>query len=245
MKQISIPAADGACPAFTVEPASGSGPWPAVLMFIDGIGMRPALYPIAQRIADAGYFVLMPDVFYRAGAYTSPDPKALFSDPEVGKAWFTKVGGIARPATVMTDVPAFFATLDAEPKANAAKIGTTGYCMGAGLSFATAGTFPERVVAAAGFHPGNIINDMPTSVDKMAPKTKARVYVGGAADDPHFNDEMKAKVEAAYASAGVPHTVVTYPAKHGWVPSDTPVHDPVQAERHFEALFDLFKSTLG
>src|SRR5439155_25530870 len=88
---LNVETADGSCPASLFVPsAGGAGPWPGVLMFMDGIGMRPTLYPIAQRIADAGYAVLLPDLFYRAGAYTAPEPKSLFTDSAVREA-FRKV----------------------------------------------------------------------------------------------------------------------------------------------------------
>ena len=74
---------------------------------------------------------------------------------------------------------------------------------------------------------------------------KARIYVAGAIEDPSFPDDMKARLEAALTDAGVTHTVETYAgARHGWVPSDTPVHDPKAAERHYETLFALLDATL-
>jgi carboxymethylenebutenolidase len=121
------------------------------------------------------------------------------------------------------------------------KVGTTGYCLGGGLSLAAAGNFPDRVAAAASFHGGRLATDAPDSPHLLAPKMKAKVYVAGATDDPSFPEDMKSRLIDALARAGVDHTVETWPARHGWVPSDTPVHDPAQAERHFRTLFDLFQ----
>jgi carboxymethylenebutenolidase len=73
---------------------------------------------------------------------------------------------------------------------------------------------------------------------------RARVYVAGAIEDPSFSDEQKRRLVDALAAAGVDHVVDTYPARHGWVPADTPVHDAAQAERHYQALLDLFARTL-
>ena len=100
-------------------------------MYMDGIGMRPALFPIAERIADAGYLVLLPDLFYRAGPYQAPDAKSLFSDPAAREA-FRKIGSTASAANVMRDTAAFLDYLGAQPDVRAGKIGTTGYCMGGG-----------------------------------------------------------------------------------------------------------------
>lgn len=246
MKQIAIQTDDGTCPAYTFEPAGGAGgkALPGVLLFMDGIGMRPALYPIAQRIADHGYFVLMPDVFYRAGAYQAPDPKELFGNPEAGKAWFGKMFQQAQPALVMKDVKAYLAVLDAQPGVAHGAYATTGYCMGGRLAIIAAGTYPDRFAAAAAFHPGGMATDDPSSPHLLAPKITARVLVAGAQDDPSFPDAQKEKLAAAFAAAGTNAKVETYPAKHGWVPSDTPVHDAAQAERHFQATFELFDRAL-
>jgi carboxymethylenebutenolidase len=144
----------------------------------------------------------------------------------------------ATQANIMRDTPAFLDYLGGN------KIGTTGYCMGGGLSLAAAGHFPDRIAAAASFHGGRLAIDEPTSPHLLAPKIKARVYVAGAIEDASFPDDQKQRLEEALTSAGVKHVVETYPARHGWVPSDTPAHDAAQAERHYTELFKLFDETL-
>ena len=97
MTQIEIRTEDGICPARIYGDHSA----PSVLVYLDGIGMRPAMRAIAERIAAAGYHVLLPDVFYRMGPYTAPEPKALFSDPEVRAAWFAKAMGAVNVENTM------------------------------------------------------------------------------------------------------------------------------------------------
>jgi carboxymethylenebutenolidase len=100
------------------------------------------------------------------------------------------------------------------------------------------------VAAAASYHGGGLATDAPDSPHLLAPRIKARVYVGGAIEDRGFDDTQKQRLEDALTQAGVAHTVETYNAKHGWVPTDTPVHDPVAAEKHWQTLFDLFDGAL-
>ncbi len=238
MKKIEIDAADGPCPAYVFTPKS-EGPWPGVLFYMDGIGMRPALHRIAERIAGAGYHVLLPDLFYRLGAYEAPNPKELFADQAMRAAWFKRVSTTTTPEKVMRDTEAFLAHFP-----HAQRIGITGYCMGGRMALTAAGTFPDRVAAAAAFHPGNVATDVPDSPHLLAPKIRGQIYVAGASDDVTFPDEQKQRLIDALGSAHVEHVVETYPARHGWVPEDTPVHDPALAERHFEALFALFARTL-
>ena len=233
--RIEIATDDGLCPTLLFgDPAA-----PNVLMYMDGIGMRPALHAVAERLASAGFHVMLPDLFYRLGPYTAPEPAKLFGDPAVRAEWFQRVRPHMSAAKAMQDTRAFLAHLPA------AKIGTTGYCMGGGMSLAAAGTYPERIVAAAAYHPGNVATDAPDSPHLLAAAIRARVYVGGASDDPTFPDEQKQRLADALTAARVDHAIETYPAKHGWVPSDTPVHDPAAADRHFETLIALLRGTLA
>jgi carboxymethylenebutenolidase len=241
--EIDIATEDGTCRASVFRP-SGKGPWPGVLFYMDGIGYRPALFEIAERIAERGYVVLLPDLFYRAGDYEPPDPKKLFSDPALLAELRAKLYSKVSQELVMRDTRAFLDYLAAPEDVRQPHVGTTGYCMGGGFSLAAAGFYPERVAAAASFHGARLATDDPTSPHLLAPKMKARIYVAGAIEDASFPDDMKQRLDDALTEAHIAHTVETYPAKHGWVPSDTPVHAPAQAERHFQALFALFDSAL-
>jgi len=123
-------------------------------------------------------------------------------------------------------------------------VGTTGYCMGGALSLTAAGTFPEHIVAAASYHGGRLATEAPDSPHRLAARMRARIYVAGATADASFPDDMKARLEEALRAAGVEHLIETYAARHGWVPSDTPVHDAAATERHYRSLFALFDATL-
>ncbi|HEY5951994.1 MAG TPA: dienelactone hydrolase family protein [Kofleriaceae bacterium] len=234
---------DGTARAWEFAP-DRVGPGPAVVFYMDGIGPRPALFEMAERIAQHGYFVLLPDMFYRAIPYESPDPKRLFSDPEIRAAWRDKIAASTSRETAMRDTESFLAYLATHKAVSSPRVGTTGYCMGGAFSLSAAGTYPDRVVAAASFHGGNLANDEPASPHLLAPKIKARVYIAAAIEDPSFPDDMKQRLDTALAEAHVDYKIETYPARHGWVPRDTPVHDAAQVERHWQALFELFDSTL-
>jgi carboxymethylenebutenolidase len=115
--------------------------------------------------------------------------------------------------------------------------------MGGLMSMTAAGTYPDRIVAAASYHGSRLATDAPESPHLLAPTMKARVYVAGAIEDTSFPDAMKARLEEALTKAGVDHTVETYPAKHGWVLRDTPSYDAAAAERHWQTLFALLDGT--
>jgi carboxymethylenebutenolidase len=242
--QIEITTDDGTCPAHVYTP-DGSGPWPGVLLFMDGIGMRPAIRSVAERIASAGFYVLMPDLFYRMGAYSAPEPAKLFGDPVVMKEWFTRVTTSGSSAdNMMRDTKAYLAHLDAQPDVKRGGLGATGYCMGGRLALSAAGHFPDRIVAIGAYHPGGLATDAPDSPHLLADKIRAEVYVAAAMDDQSFPAAQIERLDQALTAANVTHTIETYPARHGWVPSDTPVHDAAQAERHYETLTALLRRRL-
>jgi carboxymethylenebutenolidase len=243
MAKIDIKTRDGSCPSYVYRPAS-QGPWPAVLVFMDGLGIRPAMLEVGERLATHGYFVLLPDLFYRSGPYEPMDPHTVFTDPEKRKVLMEKFFAFATQANIMSDTRAFLDYLEAEPDVKTGGIGTTGYCMGGLMSLTAAGTYPDSIVATASYHGGRLATDAADSPHLLAPKIKSRVYVAGAIEDQSFPDDMKARLEEALTKAGVDHNIETYQAKHGWVFRDTPVYDAAAAERHWQTLAHLFDSTL-
>lgn len=228
-ERIEIEIGDGVAPAFVY----GAPSQPSVLLLMDGIGMRPAMHELAARLGQEGYHVLMPDLFYRLGEYTAPDPVALFSDPAVRAAWWGR-HATTNPASLLRDIGAYLDHLDAP------KVGVTGYCMGGRLALAAAATYPDRIAAAAAYHPGGVVTDAADSPHHILGNIRASVYVGAAMEDPSFTDEQRQTVDDALTAAGVDHVVELYQARHGWVPSDTPVHDPAATARHWETLLALF-----
>ncbi|HEY2407588.1 MAG TPA: dienelactone hydrolase family protein [Polyangiaceae bacterium] len=243
MSKIEIKTRDGLCPSYLFRPL-GVGPWPAVLVFMDGVGIRPAMLELGERLATHGYFVLLPDLYYRSGPYEPMDARTVFADPEQRNMLRERFFALATQANIMSDTRAFLDYLAAAPDVAPGGIGTTGYCLGGLMSLTAAGTYPDRIVAAASYHGARLATDSPESPHLLAPKIRARIYVAGAIEDQSFPDEMKARLEAALTEARVDHKVETYPAKHGWVLRDTPVYDAAAAERHWQTLLALFDATL-
>jgi carboxymethylenebutenolidase len=243
MQKIEIKTRDGICPSYVYRPAAG-GPWPAVLVFMDGVAIRPAMLEIGERLAPHGFYVLLPDLFYRSGAYAPMDPHKVFSDPAQRKILMEKFFALATPANIMSDTGAFLDYLAAQPDVQPGGIGTTGYCMGGLMSLTAAGTYPDRILATASYHGGRLATDAPDSPHLLAPKIKSRVYIAGAIEDQSFPDAMKERLEQALTAGGVDHKIETYQARHGWVLRDTPVYDAAACERHWQTLLSLFAATL-
>lgn len=241
---IEVRTQDGVCPTSVFTPED-LGPWPAVLFMMDGLGIRPALADMAQRIANEGYVVVLPDLFYRKGPYAPFDPKALFAAGnfrEVLGAYFASTDA----ALAAEDARAFIAYLDTRKDIRGKAIGVTGYCMGGAMALTVAATYPDRIAAAASFHGGNLATDAETSPHLMAPKIKAEVYVAAAVEDNSYPAEMEARLKAAFDAAHVRYSHETYAgARHGWTMPDFPIYKQDAAERAHAALIALCKRNLG
>jgi carboxymethylenebutenolidase len=242
-ERVSIRTRDGDCPAYVFTP-TGSEPHPAVIFFMDGLGIRPTLFEMGQRLADYGYVVLLPDLFYRAGPYEPLDPQVVFASGDVRSA-LAHLFSSTDNRRAGEDTEAFLAYLSGRDDVAGTKVGTTGYCMGGAISLTAAGTYPDRVAAAASFHGGNLANDSEFSPHLLAPRMAARVYIAGADHDGSYPPEMANRLAQALTAAGVDHRCEIYSdALHGWTMADFPVYNEPAAERHWEELVALFDATL-
>jgi len=242
-RDVFIPTADGTCDA-SVHTPDGAGPWPAVIMFTDAFGVRPTFHAMAQQLADLGYAVLLPNHYYRHASIDPFDIGTVFGDEAERGRLMALIGSVTKELATL-DTDAMLQFLAAQPEVAAGKVGTTGYCMGGGLSLNAAGRFPDRVGAAASFHGGRLATAAPDSPHLLAGAMRAVVYVAGAENDGTFDDEEFQRLSSALSDAGVVHTLVTYPAAHGFAVPDMPTYDAAAAARHWGALEDLFGSTLA
>ena len=241
---VAFAAAEGDCRAYFFTPP-GDGLWPGVLFFMDGFGLRPTIAEMAQRVADAGYAVLLPDLFYRHGRYDPIDVRAAFASGDMRQAVFDRVGTSPTVPMVLADAPAFAAFLRAQPQVAAGGIGVVGYCMSGGMSLAIAGVHSDAVAAAACFHGGILVADGESSPHRLVAGARAEIFIGGAAVDQWCPTEMVDEVVAVLANHGIAHRSAIYGGTmHGWTMRDSPLYDHAAAEQHWHDLLGLFGRAL-
>ena len=242
-KRVDLKSDDGVLDLHVFTPESGSGPWPAVVMYMDAFGIRPELASMAQRLASNGYVVAVPNLYHRTPfAPFAPDVVAT-EGPE--RERFKSMIASITHARVMRDTQLVIAWLDEQPSVKRGALAALGYCMGGGYALSAAGTFPDRVVVAASFHGGSLATDKPDSPHRLAPQMRARVYIGAAEIDASFPPEQQVRLGQALTDAGVRHAIEIYPkAKHGFAINGHIVYDRNSAELHWSRLVDLLKETL-
>ncbi|MBO3748762.1 dienelactone hydrolase family protein [Streptosporangiaceae bacterium NEAU-GS5] len=242
---VDIPTEDGVADAYLAYPDDQAA-HPAVLFYMDAWGLRPRLREMADRLAEAGYTVLVPNVLYRQGRAPVLDlPEHIGAEDR--PALFEKLIPIMRrltPELAMRDAGAYLAWLAAQPQVIDGPVGVTGYCMGAGLALRTTGTYPDRVAAMAGFHGANLAGDAADSPHMLADRITAELYFGFADQDPSMPAEQIERLGKALDSAGVRYRSEVYAgARHGYTMADTAVYDADATERHWTALLDLLGRT--
>ena len=249
---VEITTPDGTCDAAFIHPKSGAHP--GVLIWPDAFGLRPSMREMGRRMAAEGYSVLVPNPFYRISKAPFTDASHFnFQNPDDMAKLRPLMASVNAPGNGEKDAIAYVGFLDAQKEVDRTKkIGTQGYCMGGPLVMRTSATLPDRIGAGASFHGGGLVTDKPDSPHLLAPKIKARMYIGIAASDDARQPDAKDKLKEAFASANVAAEVEVYAGtQHGWCVPDMPVRDgaPIyskrDAERAWKKLVELYKLALA
>lgn len=240
---VNVTTPDGSADCYFVHPASGKHP--AVILWPDILGLRPAFELMGKRLAQAGYAVLVVNPFYRSQKAPVVGEGASYAD-EATRTAVTALAKTLSPATHVIDAKAFVGFLDQQAAVDSSKkIGTMGYCMSGAIAFRTAATIPQRIGAVASFHGGGLVSDSPDSPHLLIPKTKAQFLVAIAENDDQRDVEAKNVLRKSFADAKVKAEVEVYiGALHGWCPPDSRVYHQEQAERAWSRLLALFEAAL-
>ena len=236
---VTITTPDGTADAYFVHPASGTAP--AVLVWPDIFGVRPAFRQMGKRLAESGYAVLVVNPFYRTKKAPTADNGAA-----TAIAALMPLAQTLNAGTHTTDAKAFIAWLDQQSSvAKNRKIGTQGYCMGGPIAFRTSAAMPDRIGAVASFHGGGLVTPNPDSPHTQASKTKAQFLIAIASNDDQRSPNEKTVLKETFAAAKLPAEIEVYEnAAHGWCPPDSGVYNEPQAERAWSRLLALYSKAL-
>lgn len=238
-RELALETSDGIMPTFLVHPER-HGPHPAVLMLMDGVGMREALRDQARRLASAGYFVMLPDLYYRAGSGEVLDP----SRP----ADMTRIMELVRsvtPERAMSDAGRCLDHAARDPAARKAPAGVLGYCMGGRLAVVAAQALGPRIAAAAAIHPGFLDGALDALLRSDLKQISAEVYIGAADDDPTFTPEQRSRLQRALDAHSIRCEIELHRGGvHGFAVPGGRYQKP-HAERAWERIHALFQRRLA
>ena len=239
---IEIPLSDGTSTTFIVRP-DRDGPYPLILFLMDAPGIREELRDMARRLASTGYYVMLPNLYYRAGVLELVPPGGAMDDA-LRERMMGLMNGLTIPM-VMDDVAAMVAFAATQPEADATRIGTVGYCMSGQFAINAAVRLPQ-VKAAASIHGTYLVTDEDDSPHLAARKSSAELYFACAETDRWAPLETVEALRAALAADGARAEVEIYPgAEHGFTFPQRALYQKRGAERHWERLNALYRRNLG
>jgi len=239
-KHCNIQTTDGEMDGFVTHPRQG-GPFPVVLFYMDSFGIREELREMARRIAAAGYYVVLPNLYYRPSGETmkNQDPERLYASVQQHRRLSIKA--------VMQDTAAMLAYVDAQPEADARRLGAVGYCMSGAFVLAAAGSYPDRVRCAASIYGVDLLTQSDDSPHLLAARVRGELYFAVAEFDEYMPLKVMDQFEAHLRDSGTNHRVEHYPGtRHGFAFVERgAAYDRESAERHWDRLFELFDRNLS
>lgn len=241
-----IRTSDGVVDAFLARPEPGEPfplPLPAVINLTDGFGFRPEFAEQSKRIAERGYLVLTPNIFYRV----AKPPLFDFEPDPADERTQKRFAELRKPLTLdamARDGMAYIDWLSSQPFVSSGPIGVVGFCFAGKFALEVAAARPDRVGAVAAFHGSGLFTDTHDSPHLVLPRVKARLYFGHADHDHSMPMEAIEKFEWALQSWGGDYESEVYESKHGWMIPGRPVYDPKNAARGFDKLMELFDDAL-
>jgi len=241
-RKFEIAAADGTADAILYAPGNGS--YPGLLFYTDIFGVRPANQGMAKRIAEQGYAVMMPNVFYRYGKPPFTDANFKWGEPDSMKI-IQGLFGALTGAMMEKDAPVYVETLLQQKEVLGGKVGVVGYCFTGAMALRTAAVVPDKVSAAASFHGGQLVTEAPDSPHSRVPQVKGELYFGHAVQDQSMPPDAIEKLNDTLKAWGGRYDSEVYEgALHGWTVPGRDVYNEKQAERAHQKLLDLLKRNL-
>ncbi|MDP6343863.1 MAG: dienelactone hydrolase family protein [Alphaproteobacteria bacterium] len=240
---VDVTTKDGRMESFVCRPER-HGPFPAVFVLMDAAGIREALYDAARRLASVGYYVVLPNLYYRAGRDTIFGPDVMAE----GSADHTRMRAIRTTMTIpdaMIDVAGLLDFVDGQDDAGSAAVGCHGYCMSGPYALAAAARYPDRITAAASFHGTWLINDVEESPHLNLGKVEGELYIGCAEHDHLAPLPMVEELRGLFEASGAAGEIEIYPGlHHGFTHTSSKSYDKAGSERHWERLLALYRRRL-
>lgn len=238
-QEVDLSTPDGSMHTFVYRP-NHDGPHPVVLYLMDAPSIRPALKDMAMRLASAGYYVMLPFLFYRGSEFRE------FGMSDEDMHLRRELMGTITPTNILGDAQALLQHADADPAARQAPVGVVGFCMSGGLAVSVARGFPERVTAAASIHGAWLVREEADSPHLGLEAVRAELYFGWCDNDATAPKDTMETMRAALERAGVRHTIDWFTdAVHGYAPPGTERYNKAASELHWERVHSLLRRNVG
>lgn len=244
-KDITLRTPDGQMDCFITHPEEG-GPHPAIIMYMDAPGIREELRDMARRIGTVGYYVMLPNMYYRTGTEGNYgfDLSRIREDPAEMDKMFAAMRSINN-GLVVSDTGPMLDHIRGDAAAAPGPVGCVGYCMSGQYVMSVGAAFPDDFAAIASFYGVGIITDQPDSPHLKAAQIKGEMYLAFAETDSHVPQDIVDALPGHLDAADCTYRVESYPGTdHGFAFSQRPAYVKPAGERHWERQFALYDRAL-
>ena len=245
-EEVNIETSDGSMNSYFLRPES-SGSLPGVIVYMPASGVRDELVDIASQIAQLGYAVVLPNLYYRLARTVDIDANRLGTDEYLGvQDYMIALADHLSNRRVQSDTAAIISWMDSQVTISSKQIGGVGYCMGGRLVMASLGAHSDRMVAAASLYGAGVATDQADSPHLQLDRCEGELYFGLAENDKYVTDEETAILREHLVTLSVPHSIETYPGtEHGFVFPERYCFNPEQTLLHYARIKELFERWLS
>jgi carboxymethylenebutenolidase len=240
-REAAVTSVDGEMQTFICHPERDTSP--AVILFMDAYGIREELRDMARRLGTCGYYVMLPNLYYRTGAFElGPVPEP--GDQRRIERLTACVQSLAIPA-VLEDTAMLLQYADSDAAARHGPAGCVGYCMSGRFAIAAAARLPERVAAAASIYGTWLVSDDPLSPHRAACQAQGELYFACAEEDHWAPLGVVEELRRALVDCGANAEVEIFRSvEHGFAFKGRAAYDRRADERHWERLIALLRRNL-
>ena len=244
--EIEVTAVDGQMDVFICHPEE-NGPFPTIIMYMDAPGIREELRDMARRLGTVGYYVMLPNLYYRTGreGHYGYDLSRIRIDEGEREKMFDVMRTLTN-ARIVSDTQPLLDYARADNNSSGGPLGCVGYCMSGQFVVSIGAAYANDFAAIASFYGVGILTDEEDSPHLRAKDIKASLYLAFASNDPWVPKTTLDSLPRIMKQGEVKHRVEIYPdTEHGFAFPERPVYVKAAGERHWERLFSLFGRELG
>ena len=242
---VEVETPDGKMEVFICTPEE-NGPHPVIVFFQDSLAVRKELYDMCRRFGTAGYYVAMPNLYYRSAGINDVyiDPALIDEDGPYKKRLWSLLKSL-RNHMVVSDTAPLLEMIANDPDAAPAPYAQVGYCMSGQFVYATAAEYADTFAATVSVYGAGLMSNFPDSPHLTSDKIKGEIYFICAEDDHWVSMEDVERLKTVLQDAGTNHRVEVFEGTtHGFAFPERPVYDRQGAERHYERIFAMFDRTI-
>ena len=238
---ITINTADGPMRSYFNAPSGRGGPHPGVVVLQEAYGVNAYVKSVCDRLADAGYTAVAPELYHRAGTHIEVE----YADREKALGYLKELSN----AMLLEDCGAAVTQLRQRPEIDPRRVAVVGFCMG-GFAALLAG-LATGVPAVVAFYPGMLVRRregfaIEPIVEKLG-GMRAATQIHFGEDDTSITDEDRAAVKRALDASPCAHQVIVHRgANHGFHSHDrAPTYHPQAAEEAWHEMLGWLKEHLA